>query len=187
MKIPEISYTNKHSSSYYIALAAWRRGLSVTFVKNSNNYRVSSKKTTHFFCQSAPIGGQTGLRAHDICKDKHLTKEFLSKSKINVPSGRLFYVSCGERELLDYAEKIGFPVVLKPNNQSKGIGVFSRIEDKKSLINAFSALRNEKDIQEIILEKFFEGYDYRAYVIGENVSAVLKRTPASIVGDGKPY
>ena len=49
MKFPEIKFLEKTPSSYFIALEAWRRGLNVTFIKNINNYRITSPKKSLFF------------------------------------------------------------------------------------------------------------------------------------------
>lgn len=65
--------------------------------------------------------------------------------------------------LLQEAERIGYPVVLKPQCGNKGQGVILNIKDQKQLVDAYVNLRkNQKDI---ILEKYFEGSDYRVCVV----------------------
>src|SRR5690625_4381350 len=78
MKNPEIEYVTNTPPSYYIALAAWRRGLNVTFIKNINNYRITSAEESLFFCYSSMAGGRHGLLTHATCKDKHKTKQHVT-------------------------------------------------------------------------------------------------------------
>src|SRR5690625_3161606 len=120
MKNPEIKYVSEGPSSYYIALAAWRRGLNVTFIKNINNYRITSPEKSLFFCNSAVLSGRYGLLTYITTKDKFKTKQLLQKNNINTPEGRLLDESTCESEIGANAEQIGFPVVLKSNNGSRG-------------------------------------------------------------------
>src|SRR5690625_2647744 len=90
MKNPEIKYITKTPSSYYIALAAWRRGLHVTFIKNIHNYRITSTEKSLFFATSAMVGGREGLSSHYTCKDKYATKHLLQKNNVPTPEGKLF-------------------------------------------------------------------------------------------------
>jgi len=92
-------------------LAAWIRGLNVIFIKNINNYRITSPEKSLFFCNSAIVGGRYGLLTHATCKDKHKTKFLLQKNHVNTPEGKLFDESASEDEIVIYAEQLSYPVV----------------------------------------------------------------------------
>lgn len=180
----DLNFTSKHTSAYYIALAAWRRGLSVTFVKNSQNFKIRSQKKTLFFCQSAMVGGRSGLTAHEICKDKNLTKRYLAKNGITVPLGKLFFSQNNKADMFEFAKRIGYPVVIKPNSDGSGLNVFASIKNQDELFDVIKNQYRWGISSGVLLEKYISGEDYRLFVVGDKVTAALKRTPASITGDG---
>src|SRR5699024_1159343 len=45
-------------------------------------------------------------------------------------------------------------------------------------------LRNELEENEIIVEKYIPGNDYRLYIVGADVVGAIWRVPPNIVGDG---
>lgn len=185
MKNPEIKYVSEGPSSYYIALAAWRRGLNVTFIKNINNYRITSPEKSLFFCNSAVMSGRNGLLTYHICKDKNKTKQLLQKNKIKIPAGKLFEHSSVKSEIISYAERLGYPVVLKSNNESGGANVFPHLKNKSQVNRALESVKANRDDFKILVEKHIEGEDYRVFVLGEEVIAAYKRIPANVIGDGE--
>ncbi|WP_114752683.1 hypothetical protein [Pleomorphovibrio marinus] len=184
MLLPEIKFHSKTSSSYYIALAAWRRGLAVTFIKNSNNFRITSSEKSLFFCNSAMISGAQGIVAHNSCKNKFLTKQLLAKNEVSVPIGKLFTERQTDEEIIAYAQTLVFPVVVKPNNESNGQDVYANIGSLSELKKVLALFRKKRINFELILEEHKKGFDNRVYVVGDRVVAAYRRTPANIIGDG---
>src|SRR5699024_1481756 len=56
---------------------------------------------------------------------------------------------------------------------------------KDDFIAALKYVRNELKYKTVIVEDYFEGDDYRVYVINNEVVGIIKRIPANVVGDGK--
>ena len=168
-----------------LSLEAWRRGLNVIFVKNINNFKINSKDTIHSFTHSTLKTCNTSIRAHEICLNKEITKKYLLKEGIGVPRGKRFDTSSFEEDIINFAELVGFPVVLKPTSGQKGIGVFSYITNVDSLRKYLRFLMKDLNIKDIILEECINGVDLRLYVIDGKVVAALKRIPAHITGNGK--
>jgi len=84
-----------------------------------------------------------------------------------------------------FADSLGYPVVVKPAMGVRGIGVVAGIQDRSELDLAFEQLRQSKlGEQDFIVEKHISGKDYRIVVIGDEVVAAILRDPASVVGDG---
>jgi cyanophycin synthetase len=81
------------------------------------------------------------------------------------------------------AEKIGYPVVVKPANMSKGLGVSVRLGDAGAVRRAFGEAR--KYGQSVIVEQFIEGDDHRILVVDGKVIAAARRIPGHVVGDGR--
>ena len=84
--------------------------------------------------------------------------------------------------LLKSAKELGYPVVLKPEFGNKGRDVILNIKTDKELIDNYNKL-NEK-YKDILIEKYYEGDDYRVCVVNNKVVAVSKRIPSYIIGDG---
>ena len=80
------------------------------------------------------------------------------------------------------AQKLGYPVVLKPKSLDGGIGVTPDIRRELGLERAFKEVA--KFSKEMILEKHFEGRDYRITVFQGSALGAVERVPGSVVGDG---
>ena len=169
---------------YAIALEGWKRGLTLKFHNSKKiKYSLSSEIRTHAFDRSR--GDKVPSDTVKICVNKDLTKENLLKSGIPVPEGKRFiYSGVLDIELINYAKSLGFPVVLKPTNGSLGRGVISNIQSVEELEEAIQYVCHKLKQNDIIIEKYIPGEDFRLYVVGDKVVAAIKRVPANIVGDG---
>ncbi|WP_440898108.1 acylphosphatase [Amphibacillus sp. Q70] len=87
--------------------------------------------------------------------------------------------------IIDYVDKIGYPVVIKPVNGKMGRAVYANIKDKEQLMTAISEARLAYDYHEYLVEKYHAGKEYRIYVVDNKVVAVTHRMPANITGDGQ--
>ena len=116
----------------------------------------------------------------DIACDKLLSKNILMDQCIPVAEG---YKVNNYIDLLFKAERIGYPVVLKPRFGNQGKGVVVNIKNQKELVNAYRTIN--KKFQNIMIEKYIHGKDYRVCVIGGKVVAVAQRIPPYIIGNGK--
>lgn len=73
-------------------------------------------------------------------------------------------------------------VVVKPSSLSQGLGITTNIKDGAMLEQAIAkALELDNRVQ---IQKHVHGHEHRFLVIGGKVAAVLRREPASVVGDG---
>src|SRR5690625_4826196 len=128
---------------------------------------------------------RNGLLTYHICKDKNKTKQLLQKNKIKIPAGKFFEHSSVKSEIISYAERLGYPVVLKSNNESGGANVFPHLKNKSQVNRALESVKANRDDFKILVEKHIEGEDYRVFVLGEEVIAAYKRIPANVIGDGE--
>lgn len=80
------------------------------------------------------------------------------------------------------AERIGYPVVIKPSNLDGGRGVEAGLKDETALRAAYArALQHSKSL---ILEKHIEGQDFRLGVLKGELAWTTYREPAGVWGDG---
>ncbi|HZW75620.1 MAG TPA: Mur ligase family protein, partial [Caldimonas sp.] len=86
-------------------------------------------------------------------------------------------------EAVRAAEKLGYPVVVKPLDANHGRGVTTDVRDEAQVKVAYERAREHA--RSIIVETFLEGLDHRMLVIGGELIAVAKRVPGHVVGDGE--
>ncbi|MBU9722715.1 MULTISPECIES: ATP-grasp domain-containing protein [Bacillaceae] len=185
--VPVLRSSDEKVSLYTIALEGWRRGLVLRFhrvIKNGKvdfKFTLSSDKSQHTFDVS--MGDKVSEEAVKICANKELTKRTLFNAGIPIPKGKCFKINDSFDEIVNYANKLGYPVVLKPTTGSGGKGVVSDIKSEHMLKNALSSFK--KGSKDIILEKFYSGKEVRVYVIGNKIVGAINRVPAHVIGDGK--
>src|SRR5690625_4879964 len=175
-------------TSYSIALEGWRRGLILKYYNRRRNplrirYSLSDGEKEIIFAGSR--GSPVSNEAVKICIDKYLTKKYLKEANVPTPEGALFNSEHSKDEILSYAKELGYPLVVKPVDGSGGKGVIANIRTEQELLDALSIVRDDMKFEKIIVEEYFEGTDYRIYVIGDKVVAAFDRIPANVIGDGK--
>ncbi|HET6227649.1 MAG TPA: cyanophycin synthetase, partial [Bacteroidia bacterium] len=115
----------------------------------------------------------------DIAGDKDDTKKILERAYIPVPKGVLVKK---EEELKDALAEIQYPLVIKPVDGNHGRGITTNISNASEAFSAYLIAKEVSD--EILVEEFIEGLDYRFLVVDFKLVAVAKRTPAMVMGDG---
>ncbi len=128
--------------------------------------------------QAAEIDA-TGAIAETIAQDKELTKKLLDAAGVPVPMGRS--VSDPE-DAWAAALEVGLPVVIKPKDGNQGKGVTVNVTTKEQLTAGFHTASEFRD--DILVERYLPGHDYRMLVIGDKLVAAARRDPPFVVGDG---
>ncbi len=128
----------------------------------------------------ATVTGRTSHIAVELAGDKEETNKILANLGLPVPKQRL--VQTAERAV-NAAERLGFPVVLKPYNGNHGRGVSINLSDKDEIRAAFA--RAAEHSRSVIVETYITGHDHRMVVIDGELVAVSKREPGHVVGDGE--
>ncbi|MEW6099630.1 MAG: cyanophycin synthetase [Pseudomonadota bacterium] len=122
---------------------------------------------------------RTSAIAESIAQDKELTKKLLHAAGVPVPLGRP--VSSVE-DAIAAAEEIGWPVVVKPRDGNQGKGVTVNIQTVDHLTIAYRAAVAISE--EVMVERFIPGYDFRLLVVGDKLVAAARRDPPHVIGDG---
>jgi cyanophycin synthetase len=128
--------------------------------------------------QAAEIDA-TGAIAESIAQDKELSKKLLEAAGVPVPTGRS--VSDPD-DAWAAALEIGLPVVIKPKDGNQGKGVTVNVTTREQLAAGFHAAAEFRD--EIMVERYLPGHDYRLLVVGNKLVAAARRDPPQVVGDG---
>jgi D-alanine-D-alanine ligase-like ATP-grasp enzyme len=125
-----------------------------------------------------------------LAKNKAATSFFLRVFGYNVPD---FTIIRHEKHCLKqfvddtclsgyhYAQNIGFPVILKPNDMSQGRLIF-KVHDEKEYFDAASEIVSQCNFG--LVQKFYPGNDYRVVVLGDEILSVYRRVPFNVEGNG---
>lgn len=129
---------------------------------------------------------------YEIAKDKHHTDKFLKKMGYPVVPSELFFserfraeytfYEKGLEDAVAYAQKISYPVIVKPNNGLHGNDVHKVINERqlrKALFRVF------KKYDKVLVQRFAQGQDYRVIVYNGTFISAYRRNPLTVVGDGK--
>lgn len=128
----------------------------------------------------ATVTGKTSSIAVDIACNKELTKKMLDAAAIPVPMGEVVRDEEGLKKVI---AKIGFPIVLKPLTGNHGRGQSINVADYET---AKAGLEHAQVVsQNVIVEKYITGYDFRVLVINNKMVAAARRVPAHVVGNGE--
>ena len=121
----------------------------------------------------------TSAISEAIAQDKELTKMLLSAAGVPVPNGRSVK---DPEDAWAAALEIGLPVVVKPNDGNQGKGVTVNITTQEHLQKAYAVATEFRD--DILVEKYMPGNDFRLLVVGDKLVAAARRDPPKVVGDG---
>ena len=87
------------------------------------------------------------------------------------------------RDAVRAAERIGYPVVLKPLSGNHGRGVSINLKTQSEVETAFE--KAQEHGRTVIVETYLEGFDHRLLVVNGELVAAAKRVPGHVVGDVK--
>lgn len=116
----------------------------------------------------------------DIAANKQWTKQLLQERGIPVPIGQSVK---SIDAALRTANKIGYPVAVKPYNGNHGRGVSTQVNDDEALKQAFELAQGIS--QNVVIEQHLTGFDYRLLLIDHKLQATALREPAHVTGNGK--
>ncbi|TXT55402.1 MAG: putative Cyanophycin synthetase [Candidatus Thorarchaeota archaeon] len=122
----------------------------------------------------------TSFVGMEIAQSKLMSKIMLQRAKLPYVQGEMVV---SKIQIESIVEQLGFPLVVKPADASKGRGVTTNIEN---IDDIYTGYEKAKEFSEyILIEQFVEGRDYRVLVAGGEVLAVAERIPAHVIGDGE--
>ncbi len=131
------------------------------------------------------------LGASEIAKDKDFANFFMAQIGYPVIHGRTFFSDDWARAIhsprnIDaayrYARAMGFPVIVKPNSGSQGVGI-TLVYNQRQFYRAMRFIF--KGDRVALVQEFIEGRDYRVVVLDGRVISAYERTPLNVLGNGR--
>lgn len=163
-------------STFSIVKEAQLKNIPFTRLNNNSLLMLGQGCNQKIICAS--VACTTSSIAVDLASDKDATRNLLSKSYIPIPVGKLVNDIV---ELENVIKKIGFPLVTKPINGNHGKGITTRITNIEQAKTGF--YEAQKISEDVIVERYINGTDYRFLVVNYKLAAVAKRVPAMVMGD----
>ena len=127
----------------------------------------------------ATITSRTPHISVEIASDKEETNRILRTLGLPVPNQRLVY---NQADTVRAAQRMGYPVVIKPFNANHGRGVSLNLNGDEEVRQAFDQARQHS--RGVLVEQWITGLDHRMLVVDGRLVAVSKRVPGHVVGDG---
>ncbi len=132
------------------------------------------------------------LGASEIAEDKDYANFFMKKMGYPIiPGSKTFYSNEWARAIgsprrnidaaYHYAKKLGFPVIVKPNSGSQGVGV-ALVHTKREFYRAIRAVFKRDRVA--LVQQPVKGKDYRLVVLDDRVISAYARIPLNVVGNG---
>jgi cyanophycin synthetase len=128
----------------------------------------------------ATTTGRTSNIAVELASDKEETNQILRDLGLPVPRQLLVRSAS---DAVRAAERIGYPVVLKPLAGNHGRGVAINLRTPEEVQVGFEKANEHGS--SIVVESYIEGFDHRLLVVNGELVAAAKRVPGHVVGDGK--
>ncbi len=133
------------------------------------------------------------LRARNLCFSSSLNSFLAQSITTNKSKSQMFAEAYGLpvphlqpydswQEAVNFLKQRG-ALVVKPSDRAHGVGITVNVRDEVALQRAVDHASTISS--QILLQDYVRGDDYRLLFIDCTFVAAVRRTPASIVGDGK--
>ena len=169
-------------STQILMFDAIQKGLKINMLDRYDQFISLTYKNHREYVKNGNMTAKDSYIGPLIMENKVVTKKILAENGFAVPeSGEYHSV---EAALRDYPIFAGKGIVVKPKSTNYGLGI-SIFKEGASFENYEKAIHMafEED-EDVLVEDYLSGTEYRFFVIGNETKAVLLRVPANVVGDG---
>ncbi|WP_445005276.1 hypothetical protein [Halomonas mongoliensis] len=170
-------YVSKSLENLLIEKEAVRRGLDVS--SKGKYLSVTDGRKSYLF--SKGWCSKNSKSAMRFTRKKQVTRSILKTNGIEVVRGDVFWREEMD-EALSYADYIGYPLVVKPDNGNKGRLVFPYVKNSETFVSSFLSVCESYD--NIVVEERFESDEIRVLTVAGKVVAANIRVPANVRGNG---
>jgi len=177
--IQKIGEKPRSMSLQLIINEAKKRKINATIIYPNLLIKLQHKKHIEYVFEQMTT--KTSIIGLKCCQDKILTKFLLDKNNISISHGKEFKIN-QFNNAEKFVKKIGWPIVLKPNFSTHGSDVYININNDELFKKYWKKILERHET--IIIEKYFEGKEYRILATKNQTVGIIHRVPANIVGDG---
>ena len=169
-------------STQILMFDAIQKGLKINMLDRYDQFISLTYKNHREYVKKGNMTAKDSYIGPLIMENKVVTKKILAENGFAVPHSGEYHSA--EAALRDYPIFAGKGIVVKPKSTNYGLG-FSIFKDGASFEGYEKAIHMafEED-EDVLVEDYLSGTEYRFFVIGNETKAVLLRVPANVVGDG---
>lgn len=168
-------FGEKGLNRFYFAEAALRQKIPV--YKIGPVYALGLGKNSRLLFSS--LTDRTSALGAKVANSKLLCSRTLQAAGFPVPQNA--FVKTPD-DAVAAAARIGFPVVVKPSDTDRGIGVSANLPDATRVKRAFVAAQSISN--QILVESHIFGATHRLTVFEDKVVRISKRVAGGVTGDG---
>lgn len=127
-----------------------------------------------------------------LCTNKAACASFLRTMKYRIPKQKYFVKKSDTEVTLTELKKhfdnpsellgFEFPMIIKPNGLSQGVGVYKISTPEEGLVSAKKIMSLKEKI--FLLQEYCVGHDYRIVVLNNSVIQAYERIPFCVIGNG---
>ena len=165
------------SNCRWVMLRFHQAGYDLTEIGN-DIYQIGSGRDARFV--RGTVDEQSSELLTWLQGDKEAMASFLQMQGIPTVENLRTY---NRANVIQAADRLGYPVVFKPFNGTQSKDVFINLNDRQDLETAIS--RYSGDLRLGLVEKYVPGESLRIFVIGETMLWCVSRLYQYVVGDGK--
>ncbi len=133
------------------------------------------------------------MGSSEVARDKDYSNFFMEAMGYpTVPGSKTFFsdqwaraIGATDRDIdaaYKYARKLDFPVIVKPNSGSQGVGV-ALVHNKREFYEAMRLIFRSDRVA--LVQGYVSGKDYRLVVLDRKIISAYERIPLNVVGNGK--
>ena len=170
-------FAESGTNRFSILSAAYRMGISVSALTSEVVVLGQGKNARWMNSSITDLTPAIGVR---IATNKQATASVLRAAGLPGPQ---HHRVASAKAAVEAAEKLGYPVVVKPADQEQGRGVAANLRDADMVAQAWEQASAVS--KNILVERHAEGNTHRLTVFQGRVIRVTQRITAGVVGDGK--
>ncbi|AOF49689.1 bifunctional glutamate--cysteine ligase GshA/glutathione synthetase GshB [Tetragenococcus halophilus] len=176
-------FTDMELSTQIFLFDAIQKGLQVEVLDRQDQFLKLTAQDHTEYVKNGNMTSKDTYITPLMMENKTVTKKLLQRAGFKVPQGKEF--TDKKAAYSSYEEFRDKGIVVKPKSTNYGLGitVFKDGTNEKDYIKAIDTAFAEDS--SVLVEEFLAGTEYRFFVVGDQVKAVLLRVPANVSGDGK--
>lgn len=128
------------------------------------------------------ISSECSALGAKLSQNKAVTANILKLAGLPGPT---HFTTTKVKEAQTAASRLGYPVVVKPLDQERGIGVTINIYNVNSLIEAFNFAFANSATKQVLVEKQASGTCHRLFMLNGDLLYAVKRQAMGVFGNGK--
>jgi len=170
-------------SSQLLIFDSIQKGLRVEVLDENDQFIRLMYKDHSELVRNANMTSKDTTISHWLMGNKTVTKIILDENNFEIPEGKEYQTV--DSALNDFYKYENKAIVVKPKSTNYGVGisVFKQSSSKESFKEALEIAFKEDE--NVLVEDYIEGTEYRFFILDGKTQAVLLRVPANVVGDGK--